>query len=104
MRHKITIVSASVFAVVLAGAALAAPKTYQLPDETATFKPGSGPGFEAAQNNCAACHSADYINYQPPKKGKAFWEAEVHKMIKLYKAPIEENDAKAIIEYLANTY
>jgi sulfite dehydrogenase (cytochrome) subunit B len=82
--------------------ALAEPKAYELPDETATFK--AGPGVEFAENNCTACHSADYINFQPPKKGAAFWEAEVQKMIKAYHAPIEEADAKAIADYLAKTY
>lgn len=81
---------------------LAAQKTYQMPDETATFRPG--PGMEAAQNNCASCHSTDYVNYQPSKKGAAFWEAEVQKMIKAYHAPIDEADAKAIAAYLAATY
>lgn len=76
--------------------------TYQLPDETAEFK--TAPGVEAAQNNCAACHSADYINFQPPHMGKAFWQGEVHKMIQVYHAPIDEDDAKAIVDYLASTY
>ncbi len=82
--------------------AAAKPRTYDLPGETATFKPG--PGVEAAQNNCTACHSADYISMQPPKKGKDFWEAEVTKMIKTYRAPIDEADAKVISDYLAQTY
>ena len=34
-------------------------------------------------------------------KGKAFWEAEVAKMIKTYKASISEADAKAIADYLS---
>ena len=93
-----------VFALSLGGATLgrAAQKTYQMPDETAAFRPG--PGMEAAQNNCASCHSTDYINYQPAKKGAAFWEAEVQKMIKVYHAPIDEADSKAIAAYLAATY
>ena len=41
---------------------------------------------------------------QPPGKGKAFWEAEVTKMIKVYHAPITEADGKVISEYLASTY
>ena len=86
----------------LPGLAAATPLTYDLPEETATFRPG--PGVEVAQANCAACHSTDYINYQPGKKGHAFWEAEVQKMIKVYKAPIDEKDAKAIAEYLGQTY
>ena len=94
-------VAASMFA---AGVAVAAPKTYQLPDDTTTLRSGPNPGFEATQNNCMSCHSADYINFQPPKKGQAFWNAEVQKMINVYRAPINDADAKAISEYLARTY
>jgi sulfite dehydrogenase (cytochrome) subunit B len=81
---------------------MAAPVTIQLPEETAAFRPG--PGAETATANCLACHSADYISTQPSKKGKAFWEAEVQKMIKVFKAPIEPADAKTIAGYLAATY
>jgi hypothetical protein len=84
------------------GAALAEKRTYTLPEETAALRPG--PGVEAAQNNCGACHSADYISTQPAKQGQGFWEAEVQKMIKVYGAPIEAADAKTIAEYLAKTY
>jgi mono/diheme cytochrome c family protein len=87
---------------VAVGVATAEPLTYELPQETATLKPRAG--GEVAQNNCLACHSVDYIAMQPPKKGKAFWDAEVIKMIKTYRAPIDEADAKAISDYLAQTY
>jgi mono/diheme cytochrome c family protein len=82
----------------------AAPVSYTLPDETAAFKPG--PNLEVVQNNCTACHSADYIQTQPrgPKFKKDFWQAEVTKMIKLYGAPIEAADVPKIVEYLAATY
>ena len=82
--------------------ALAAPVTYEVPDETATFPPG--PGVDVAEANCATCHSTDYINYQPPHMGEAFWAAEVAKMIKTYAAPISEEDAKAITAYLVATH
>ena len=39
-----------------------------------------------------------------PEEGKAFWQAEVQKMIKVYKAPIAESDAAIIVDYLAATY
>jgi mono/diheme cytochrome c family protein len=85
-------------------AANAAPVSYTLPDETAAFKPG--PNLEVVQNNCTACHSADYINTQPrgPKFKKDFWQAEVTKMIKVYGAPIDDADAGKIVEYLAATH
>ena len=85
-----------------AAMAYAEPLPYELPDETAEFKPG--PGIEAAQNNCTACHSADYILTQPPKMGHKFWEAEVKKMKAVYGAPIEDSDIQAIADYLAATY
>ncbi len=78
------------------------PLTYVLPEETATLRPG--PGVETARDICASCHSVDYINTQPPRSGKEFWEAEVKKMIKSYHAPISEADAKTIADYLAKTY
>ncbi|MCJ2125347.1 cytochrome c [Methylobacterium sp. J-077] len=95
----------------IAGSALSAPRTYALPDPTAELKmpkDGAGgsqaPGFAAAQANCQTCHSVDYIVTQPPGRGKAFWESEVTKMIKVYHAPIDEADGRAIAAYLADTY
>jgi sulfite dehydrogenase (cytochrome) subunit B len=83
-----------------ASSALAEPMVYQLPPETAELKPG--PGVETAIV-CTACHSADYISTQPSGKGKAFWQAEVQKMVNAYKAPIGEDDAATIANYLAAT-
>ena len=82
----------------------AAPVNYKLPEETAAFKPG--PNLDVVQNNCTACHSADYVNTQPrgPKFKKDFWQAEVTKMIKVYGAPIDDADVPKIVEYLTATY
>lgn len=91
-------------AAALAGTANAKPLSYALSDETAELRPGPQPGFEAAQINCTVCHSVDYINTQPSGKGAAFWQAEVQKMIHSYHAPVSEEDAKAIADYLAATY
>lgn len=102
MTRRSTFILAAAAGLAGAPLALAAPLSYELPDEMAEFRPG--PGIEAAQNNCAACHSADYISTQPPQMGQAFWDAEVQKMIKVYGAPIDETDAKTIADYLARTY
>ena len=83
----------------------AKPLTYELPEDAVAYKPG--PNLDAAQGNCGSCHSADYILTQPPQtaeKKKAFWEAEVTKMIKVYGAPINEADVPKIVEYLTATY
>jgi sulfite dehydrogenase (cytochrome) subunit B len=101
-------VAAAILTALLAGAsglviAWAKPVAYKLPDETAAFK--STAGVEIVQNNCTACHSADYIATQPrgQKSKKDFWQAEVTKMIKLYGAPIE-GDVGRIVDYLAANY
>lgn len=82
----------------------ATPVAYALPDETAAFKPGAN--LETVQNNCTACHSADYIKTQPrgEKFKKDFWAAEVTKMIKVYGAPIEDADVGKIVDYLTANY
>ncbi|MFY9971166.1 MAG: cytochrome c [Roseiarcus sp.] len=98
--NRIVFISLVAFAA-LVTTAIAGSLTYELPDETADLKPG--PGVEAA-GVCLACHSADYISTQPSNEGKAFWEAEVQKMIKVYKAPIDPSDAPAIADYLAANY
>ena len=49
-------------------AAFAAPVNYTVPEDTAAFKPG--PNLDVVQNNCTACHSADYIRTQP--RGEKF--------------------------------
>jgi sulfite dehydrogenase (cytochrome) subunit B len=83
---------------------LAAPISYALPAETATFEPG--PNLDVVKNNCSACHSADYVSTQPrgAKDKRAFWQAEVTKMIKVYGAPIAEAEVAGIVDYLAAAY
>ena len=82
----------------------ASPISYDLPPETAAFKPG--PNLDVVMNNCTGCHSADYIATQPrgPKFKQDFWKAEVNRMIKVYGAPIADTDIAKIVEYLAATY
>jgi len=108
VKRSTLVALAGFFATAVAGYSLvvasAKPVSYTLPDETATFKPG--PNLEAAQNNCTACHSADYIRTQPegPKFKKDFWQAEVTKMIKVYGAPIDDADVSKIVDYLVATH
>ena len=70
-----------------------------LPDDSARF---SGPGSEAANNDCLACHSADMVLNQPPMAPPA-WFGVVRKMARVYKAPVDEDDAAAVLDYLTRT-
>jgi hypothetical protein len=70
-----------------------------LPDSDRMFP--DGPGSEAINNNCLACHSAGMVLNQPALSKQA-WAAEVNKMISAYKAPIDPKDAGAIVDYLVS--
>lgn len=73
--------------------------TVDLPAGDSLF-PGSE--ADAINNNCLACHSADMVLNQPALP-RATWDAEVHKMINTYKAPVDEKDVGAIVDYLVRT-
>ena len=68
-----------------------------LPPGDDTFP--NGPGADAINNNCLACHSADHVLNQPSLSREA-WQEVVNKMITAYKAPVSPDDAKAIVDYL----
>src|SRR5882757_4197993 len=69
-----------------------------LPDSDRMFP--VGPGSDAINNNCLACHSADMVLNQPALLKQA-WAAEVTKMINAYEAPVASEDVGPIVEYLA---
>ncbi len=98
------VAAALISAAAVATFAEAKPVKITLPEETATFKPGTN--RDVVMNNCTACHSSDYVQTQPrgPKFKKDFWTAEVNKMIKVYGAPIDEADIGKIVEYLTENY
>ncbi|CAI8869817.1 c-type cytochrome [Pseudomonas sp. IT-P291] len=88
----------------LASVAGAAPLSITLPPETVALKPSTLPGYPLAQQKCSICHSADYINFQPPGMNLAQWTAEAGKMQQVYGAPISDQEVKVIGAYLAVTY
>lgn len=61
-------------------------------------------GLDKVEANCGSCHSLDYIQMNSPFPSAALWDAEITKMIKVFGAPIEDADAKAIGDYLKKNY
>ena len=82
-------------------AARATVHSIDLPEIKTTLKPGAG--LVKTSRLCNICHSIDYITMQPPFP-RAQWTATVNKMVKVMGAPINEEDAKTIIEYLSTNY
>ncbi|HUL00028.1 MAG TPA: hypothetical protein VLX29_04155 [Nitrospirota bacterium] len=73
----------------------------ELPVIQVQLKPG--PGLDKVSTLCNVCHSLTYITMQPAFP-RVTWTAEVNKMIKVMGAPINEEDAKTIIDYLSTAY
>lgn len=71
------------------------------PLNTPELSPGNGK--DVVQTYCRFCHSVTYITMQPPLP-TATWKAEVLKMINVYGAPIPEDIASQIVEYLQSNY
>ena len=63
-----------------------------------------GPGLDKVEGNCGACHSLAYIPMNSPFLNADGWNAEVTKMRKAMGAPINGDDAKAIVDYLTKNY
>jgi len=61
-----------------------------------------GASAASINDNCRACHSADFVLTQP-NLPKTAWDGVVKKMIKVMKAPVSPEDAAAIVNYLTET-
>lgn len=105
MQYKTLIATTS--AAVLLGLSCqlqASTKTIVLPPDGLQLQSSSLPGYAKAQANCVACHSAEYMAYQPPSAPRPYWDAMVKRMKAVFKAPIDDADMPAIVDYLAKTY
>ena len=103
MNIKTLLAAASaVLGLGVAGQALS--KSIQLPPDGVQLKASSLPGYAKAQTNCVACHSAEYMLYQPPNASRPYWDAMVKRMKTVFKAPLDDADIPVIVDYLAKTY
>jgi hypothetical protein len=82
-------------------ATISALKSLKLDVPTSEAMFPAGPGSDAINNNCLACHSADHVLNQPSLSREA-WQEVVSKMVTAYKAPVSPDDAKAIVDYLVH--
>ena len=90
--------------IVLPGAAGVRALEITLPPETAAYRASPLPGYPLVRQNCLICHSAQYVQYQPPASPRAYWEATVVKMKKTFGAPFADEDIQPMVDYLVKTY
>jgi hypothetical protein len=63
-----------------------------------------GPGKDAVEAGCATCHSLAYIPMNSRFLTQEQWQAEVTKMRMAFGAPIDDDAAKAIVDYLVANF
>jgi hypothetical protein len=71
-------------------------------EETIRLHDASGRDLTAAR--CAICHSLDYIPSNAPVMDRTAWQKSVQKMRDRFGAPITDQEAQQILDYLAGSY
>ena len=88
----------------IAGHGAAGATSIELPGDAVQLKASDLPGYAKAQASCVACHSAEYMLYQPASAPRGYWENMVKRMKTVFKAPLDDADMPAIVDYLVKTY
>lgn len=101
MKRLLFSLAACVALLACGGVAGQSPTAWEWPRETGVFAPGAG--SEIANAYCLNCHSLDYVTMQPPMP-RAFWQAEVKKMVDKYGGTLPEGSGDRLIEYLTSQY
>ena len=75
-----------------------------LPVARAEPEAAAGEGREIFVARCTSCHSVDYVEMHARLGTRALWEAEIAKMRNAFKAPMSDEEARQILDYLARQY
>jgi hypothetical protein len=78
-----------------AGTTVAAPEITTLRD---------GVGRDLTVGLCMICHSIEYIPSNAPAMNRVAWQKTIQKMREKFGAPITDEQAKQILDYLATNY
>jgi cytochrome c5 len=74
------------------------------PGAVAEDEARAGEGREIFIARCTSCHSVDYVAMHARFGTRALWEMEVAKMRNAFKAPLSDDEARQIVDYLARAY
>lgn len=63
-----------------------------------------GPGRDLTVGLCMICHSIDYIPASAPAMNRSAWQKTIQKMRERFGAPITDEQANMILDYLSASY
>lgn len=87
---------------VLAALAAAGWALASADEESVQLRDGSARDLTAGR--CAICHSLDYIPNNAPVMDRAGWQKSIQKMRDRFGAPLTDQEAQQILDYLAGSY
>ena len=64
----------------------------------------AGEGRDLTLGRCVICHSVEYIPANAPAMNRAAWQKTIQKMRERFGAPITDEEAKQILDYLSANY
>ncbi len=70
--------------------------------EITTLK--EAPGHDVTLSRCIVCHTVEYIPSNAPAMNRAGWQKTIQKMRERFGAPISDEEAKQILDYLDTNY
>jgi sulfite dehydrogenase (cytochrome) subunit B len=63
-----------------------------------------GPGHDLTLGRCVICHSVEYIPANAPSQNRVGWQKTIQKMREKFGAPITDDEARQILDYLDANY
>jgi sulfite dehydrogenase (cytochrome) subunit B len=99
MRRAGAVILVAMAAVVITGLC-AAPRAAAA--ELTQLK--DGPGRDLTIDRCVVCHGLAYIPSNAPAMNRAGWQKTIQKMRERFGAPMTDEEAQQILEYLASRY
>ena len=73
-------------------------------DGEETIQLEDAPGRDLTTGRCIICHSLEYIPSNAPAMNRAAWQKTIQKMKDRFGAPITDEEAKQILDYLDGSY
>jgi sulfite dehydrogenase (cytochrome) subunit B len=62
------------------------------------------PGRDLTVGRCIICHSVEYIPSNAPAMNRGAWQKSIQKMKDRFGAPVSDEEAKQILDYLDANY
>ena len=104
MRYRSYLGAALVMLVAVPGSSLRATAAAEAAAAAEVTALRQGTGRDLTVGRCIICHSVEYIPSNAPAMDRAAWQKTIQKMRDRFGAPITDEEAKQILDYLDANY